>query len=35
MSGVVDRDKLEDAVRVGYERDSDALRGYDPTDATG
>lgn len=30
-----DRDQLEQAVRVGYERGSHALRGYDPTDATG
>ena len=35
LSGVVDRDQLEQAVRVGYERGADALRGYDPTDATG
>ena len=34
LSGVVDRDQLEEAVRAGYERGSDALRGYDPTDAT-
>ena len=34
LSGVVDRDQLEEAVRLGYERGSDTLRGYDPTDAT-
>jgi hypothetical protein len=34
LSGAVDRDQLEEAVRLGYERGSDALRGYDPTDAT-
>ena len=31
LSGVVDRDQLEEAVRLGYERGSDTLRGYDPT----
>ena len=35
LSGVVDRDQLEEAVRVGYERGRGSLQGYDPTDATG
>jgi hypothetical protein len=35
LAGVTDRDQLEEAVRVGFERGSDALRGYDPHDATG
>ena len=35
LSGVVDRDQLAEAVRVGYERGKGSLQGYDPTDATG
>ena len=31
LAGVTDRDKLEEAVRVGYERGKGSLRGYDPT----
>ena len=34
LSGVTDRDQLEEAVRVGFERGKGSLRGYDPTDAT-
>jgi hypothetical protein len=35
LAGVTDRDQLQQAVRVGYERGKGSLRGYDPTDATG
>lgn len=35
LAGVTDRDQLEIAVRLGYERGRGSLQGYDPTDATG
>jgi hypothetical protein len=35
LAGVTNSDRLEEAVRVGYERGSETLRGYDPSDATG
>ena len=30
LAGVTDRDKLKQAVRVGYERGKGSLQGYDP-----
>lgn len=31
LDGVTDRDQLEKAVRVGYERGKGSLQGYEPT----
>ena len=31
LAGVTDRDQLEEAVRVGYERGKGSLQGYDPS----
>ena len=31
LAGVTDRDQLEQAVRVGYERGGGSLQGYDPS----
>jgi hypothetical protein len=31
LAGVTDRDRLEKAVRLGYERGRGALQGYDPS----